>query len=38
MVASSTSQLVVIDPEGVEPLVRLPAEGNTGNGNWQRLP
>jgi Tol biopolymer transport system component len=31
-------ELVVIDPEGVAPVVRLPAEGNTGNGNWQRLP
>jgi Tol biopolymer transport system component len=31
-------EVVVIDPEGVVPVVRLPAEGNTGNGNWQRLP
>jgi Tol biopolymer transport system component len=31
-------ELVVIDPEGVAPVVRLPADGNVGNGNWQRLP
>lgn len=31
-------QLVVIDPGGIAPVVRLPAEGNIGNGNWQRLP
>ena len=31
-------ELVVIDPEGVAPIVRLPADGNVGNGNWQRLP
>jgi len=31
-------ELVVIDPDGVAPTVRLPATGNTGNGNWQRLP
>jgi TolB protein len=31
-------ELVVVDPEGIAPVVRLPAEGNTGNGNWQRLP
>jgi Tol biopolymer transport system component len=31
-------ELVVIDPDGVAPAVRLPADGNIGNGNWQRLP
>ena len=31
-------ELVVIDPGGIAPTVRLPAEGNIGNGNWQRLP
>jgi TolB protein len=31
-------ELIVIDPNGVAPIVRLPAEGNIGNGNWQRLP
>jgi Tol biopolymer transport system component len=31
-------ELVVLDPSGVAPIVRLPAEGNLGNGNWQRLP
>jgi dipeptidyl aminopeptidase/acylaminoacyl peptidase len=31
-------ELVVIDPAGIAPIVRLPAEGNLGNGNWQRLP
>jgi Tol biopolymer transport system component len=31
-------ELVVIDPDGIAPLVRLPADGNIGNGNWQRLP
>jgi Tol biopolymer transport system component len=31
-------ELVVIDPGGIAPVVRLPAEGNIGNGNWQRLP
>jgi Tol biopolymer transport system component len=31
-------ELVVLDPSGVEPIVRLPAEGNVGNGNWQRRP
>jgi Tol biopolymer transport system component len=31
-------EIVVVDPNGVAPVVRLPAEGNTGNGNWQRLP
>jgi Tol biopolymer transport system component len=32
------AELVVLDPEGVAPVVRLPATGNIGNGNWQRLP
>ena len=31
-------ELIVIDPEGLAPIVRLPAEGNIGNGNWQRKP
>jgi Tol biopolymer transport system component len=31
-------ELVVIDPGGIAPVVRLSAEGNIGNGNWQRLP
>jgi dipeptidyl aminopeptidase/acylaminoacyl peptidase len=31
-------EIVVIDPEGIAPTVRLPADGNIGNGNWQRLP
>lgn len=31
-------ELIVIDPGGVAPVVRLPAAGNIGNGNWQRLP
>ena len=31
-------EIVVIDPDGVAPTVRLPADGNIGNGNWQRLP
>ena len=30
--------LVVLDPAGVAPPVLLPADGNVGNGNWQRLP
>lgn len=32
------NELIVIDPNGVAPIVRLPAGGNIGNGNWQRLP
>ncbi len=32
------AELVILDPEGVAPVVRLPATGNIGNGNWQRLP
>lgn len=32
------SSILVVDPAGVAPVVRLPAEGNIGNGNWQRLP
>lgn len=31
-------EVVVIDPGGIAPVVRLPAQGNIGNGNWQRLP
>lgn len=31
-------QVIVIDPEGAAPVIRLPADGNIGNGNWQRLP
>src|SRR6185503_4907490 len=31
-------ELIVIDPTGTVPIVRLPAEGNVGNSNWQRLP
>jgi Tol biopolymer transport system component len=30
--------LLILDPAGVEPAVKVPAEGNVGNGNWQRLP
>jgi Tol biopolymer transport system component len=32
------NEIIVIDPSGIAPPVRLPAEGNVGNGNWQRLP
>lgn len=31
-------EIVVLDPEGVVPPVRIPAAGNVGNGSWQRLP
>ena len=31
-------ELLVLDPSGVAPVIRLPADGNVGNGNWQRLP
>jgi Tol biopolymer transport system component len=31
-------QILVLDPEGVAPVVRIPADGNVGNGSWQRLP
>jgi Tol biopolymer transport system component len=31
-------QLLVLDPEGTAPAVRIPAPGNVGNGSWQRLP
>jgi TolB protein len=31
-------ELIVIDPSGRVPILRLPADGNVGNGNWQRLP
>lgn len=31
-------ELVVLDPDGREPVVRIPTEGNLGNGSWQRLP
>ena len=30
--------LLVLDPTGVAPAIQVPAEGNVGNGNWQRLP
>ena len=30
--------LLVLDPTGVTPAIQVPAEGNVGNGNWQRLP
>ena len=30
--------LLVLDPTGVAPAIQVPAEGNLGNGNWQRLP
>ena len=30
--------VLVLDPAGIAPVVRLPAEGNIGSGNWQRLP
>lgn len=30
--------LLVFDPAGVAPVIRIPVEGNLGNGNWQRLP
>jgi Tol biopolymer transport system component len=32
------NQLLVLDPEGVSPPVRIPADGNVGNGSWQRRP
>jgi hypothetical protein len=32
------SELIVLDPEGLAPVVRIPAKGNVGNGSWQRLP
>jgi Tol biopolymer transport system component len=31
-------QVLVLDPEGTAPPVRIPAEGSIGNGSWQRLP
>lgn len=30
--------ILVLDPAGVAPVVRLPATGSIGNSNWQRLP
>jgi Tol biopolymer transport system component len=36
--AGEFNQILVLDPEGVAPVVRIPAEGNVGNGSWQRLP
>jgi TolB protein len=30
--------LIVLDPAGIAPVVRIPVRGNLGNGNWQRLP
>ena len=32
------SELIVLDPEGLAPVVRIPTKGNVGNGSWQRLP
>jgi Tol biopolymer transport system component len=34
----SFQSIVILDPAGVAPAVKVPAEGNVGNGNWQRLP
>jgi len=34
----SFSQVIVMDPNGVAPVVRLPSDGSIGNSNWQRLP
>ena len=31
-------QLLVLDPEGTAPPVRIPIDGSVGNGSWQRLP
>ena len=31
-------EVLVLDPEGAAPAVRIPAVGNVGNGSWQRLP
>jgi hypothetical protein len=36
--AGAFHQILVLDPEGVAPVVRIPADGNVGNGSWQRLP
>jgi Tol biopolymer transport system component len=36
--AGEFHEILVLDPEGVAPAVRIPAEGNVGNGSWQRLP
>jgi Tol biopolymer transport system component len=36
--AGTFHQILVLDPEGVAPVVRIPADGNVGNGSWQRLP
>lgn len=30
--------VLVLDPTGIKPTIKVPAEGNVGNGNWQRLP
>jgi TolB protein len=32
------SEVIVLDPSGVAPVVRLPSLGSIGNSNWQRLP
>ena len=32
------SELIVLDPEGLAPVVRIPAKGNVGNGSWQPFP
>jgi Tol biopolymer transport system component len=34
----SFNEVIVLDPNGVAPVVRLPSEGSIGNSNWQRLP
>jgi Tol biopolymer transport system component len=31
-------QVLVLDPEGTAPPVRIPVDGSVGNGSWQRLP
>jgi Tol biopolymer transport system component len=31
-------QVLVLDPEGKAPPIRIEVEGNVGNGSWQRLP
>jgi Tol biopolymer transport system component len=36
--AGAFHQILVLDPEGAAPPVRIVAEGNVGNGSWQRLP
>ena len=36
--AGTFSGVIVLDPEGLAPPVRIPMTGNVGNGSWQRLP